>query len=280
MDSEKPVLYLNISVLDPSEAVKHKVGKQIDKSNLPPPLKKFASKAAPKIASDLVTATVVAKQMSGKLCEKIPRKMQEKGMTVIVEPVFQEGPYVVLQLQVHHIDTFKLACPPEIEKHKDLSTMEAVELAPITPSTAWADFRCAWNANDPKRKAKFMVFVWALVFWIIGSSRRKKLEELYFPMLVQSKMDSVMTEMLEQKMEKKKMDAEAIVLSEQKQARYFYAQLQRVRQVETERKARGPAPARRLKDKLSNLTRTTSGNDDQPSPDLEPEEAHESKKDS
>lgn len=43
--------------------------------------------------------------MGQKMCEKIPKKMKEKGLTVEMEEVFCEGPYVVIQLQVQHVDT-------------------------------------------------------------------------------------------------------------------------------------------------------------------------------
>jgi hypothetical protein len=48
---------------------------------------------------------MVAKVLGPKMCRKLPKKMKEKGLTVEMEEVFREGPYVVLQMQVIHVDT-------------------------------------------------------------------------------------------------------------------------------------------------------------------------------
>jgi hypothetical protein len=78
-------------VIDGSEAVKAKVSKKVEKSNLPTPLKKLAAIHAPQAASDFASPEIMAKMMGKKLCDKLPKKMWEKGLTVEMEEIFRQG---------------------------------------------------------------------------------------------------------------------------------------------------------------------------------------------
>ena len=252
---DRPVLYLNITITDGKEAVQHKVGKEVAKANLPPALKMLASKAAPKIASDLVKGKQLATQLSRKMVHKIPKKLRRAGMLAVVEPVFQEGPYVVLQLQIQSIDAIAMAEkaheePEESDsdsddEDEDFDDKEDQELLQrlrkdmsssslLEPSKALEDFVTAVQDRQSFTQTliKLLILCCTCFFYLIGSKHQRSLEHDYLPKLIQSKMSTAMTEMLQHKMEQKRMQADAIVLSQDQQARYFYAQLQRVRQSE------------------------------------------------
>lgn len=64
---------------------------------------------AAKAAGDLAPPRMVAQIMSQRLCTKLPKKLEEKGLVIEMEEVFREGPYVVLQLQVTKVDTATVA---------------------------------------------------------------------------------------------------------------------------------------------------------------------------
>ena len=51
---------------------------------------------------------MLAQQVSSKLLRKVSMKMKEKGVTVGMEEIFREGPYIVFQLRVSHVDTVVL----------------------------------------------------------------------------------------------------------------------------------------------------------------------------
>lgn len=65
---------------------------------------------------------------------------------------------------------------------------------------------------------------------LIGAKNQKSLEEEFLPKVVQKQMEPMMNEMLKVKLEEEmKMDAESMVLGEDKQARYFYNKLKEIR---------------------------------------------------
>ena len=89
-------------VQDGTAAVKARVEKHLSK--LPNPLKRHAARQA----SGLATSGMVAQYLSQRMITKLPRKMKEKGVTIKLEEVFREGPYIVLELEVIHVDSIAL----------------------------------------------------------------------------------------------------------------------------------------------------------------------------
>ena len=81
-----------------------KVQKAIANTKLPK-LPQQVMQHAAKAAGDLTPPRMVAQIMSQRLRAKLPKKLEEKGLTIDIEEVFREGPYLVLQLQVTKVDT-------------------------------------------------------------------------------------------------------------------------------------------------------------------------------
>jgi hypothetical protein len=104
MDAEKSVLYINIVVIDASEAIANKVSTRVKDSKVPKRLRRVVTAAATRIAGNIFTLGKVAKKVSKKICHVLPEKMLLGGITAVVEEVFREGPFVVFQLQVQHVD--------------------------------------------------------------------------------------------------------------------------------------------------------------------------------
>ena len=90
-------------VQDGTEAVKAKVAKRL--KLLPVPVQNTAARTA----SELTTPKMLAKQVSLELLRKVPACLKQKGITVDMEEIFREGPYVLFQLRVLHVDTVTMA---------------------------------------------------------------------------------------------------------------------------------------------------------------------------
>jgi len=199
-------------VKDVKEAVKSQVEEKMmekDKPLVPKRLRARVAKGAAKLASDLMTAAKLAETMSSKMSEEMPQKMLTKGLTVQVEEVYREGAYFVLQMQVLKVDTVILA-----------------EAASIKDEEGEQE---SWLESALKYCLK-----------LIGSKNKDSLETKYLPDIVQSKMQSTMGEMMTKELAEKKMEAEAEVLPEAKQARFFYSMLKQIKEAEAAEKAKGP----------------------------------------
>lgn len=92
----------DLLVQDGKEAVKAKIEKRL--AIFPASIKKQAARKA----SELTTPRMLAKQTGPKLMRKIPQSMKAKGVTIDMEEIFHEGPYMVFQLRVLHVDTVLL----------------------------------------------------------------------------------------------------------------------------------------------------------------------------
>lgn len=90
-------------VEDGTEAVKAKVAKRL--KMLPVNVQNKAAKTA----SELTTPKRLAKQVSPELLRRVPARLKQKGVTVDMEEIFREGPYIVFQLRVLHVDSVILA---------------------------------------------------------------------------------------------------------------------------------------------------------------------------
>lgn len=97
-------------VQDGSQAVKAKVAKRL--ALLPSPVKNHAAQRA----STMTTTKKITQHLSQKLQKKLPLEMKERGITVDMEELFREGPYVVLQLRILHVDTVVLAASTKKNK--------------------------------------------------------------------------------------------------------------------------------------------------------------------
>ena len=212
VDSSRPVLYINVvresmkhtvthtcnhrhahkcqltlsslslsSVKDASAAIKEGVEKTVAEKMekrrlLPEKLKQRLAGLASKLATDMVSAGKIAEKMAPKLCEEMPGKMKEKGLTVEVEVVFQEGPFFVLQMQVVHVDTVAMAEGGTAEKTRDDAGQEEEE--------------------DSSSSSSMSVWFMKQFYGVIGTKNQESLETGYLPGFIQSKLESSMGEQM------------------------------------------------------------------------------------
>jgi hypothetical protein len=237
-------LYINVTVKDHTAAVKSKVEKKIDKSSLPHPIKVVMHQTAPKMASDFVTTKQMAGQLSNKLVDKIPRKLANKGVTAVLSPVFHRGPFVVLKLNVLHVDVLRLinhdadrpkSSPAAQGKESDADAVAA----PALPATLGEAAKQLWDALRRQRRCakadlwpKFLTLVWMLLFWLIGPHRQQWVESVALPKVIQRKMVPSLQTMLDLNMERKHLVADGRVLTEREQCRYFFEHLSELRDAE------------------------------------------------
>lgn len=211
MEENLKVLYINLMVTDPSQAVQRAVQKRIAERDLPKPLHKVANKVGQRVAKRVATPEFVANIMSEKLPLELTKKLKKRGITGVADTVFVEAPYIVIQLQVQHVETHRLVESKTEDFHDD-ETGELESRATLSPSVASYITKC-------------LDCLWRL----LGSSRSRRvksaIEDYHLPRLVQTKMQAFIPEFLEEKLHRKGMEIDSEVLSEEKQSRFFYTQL-------------------------------------------------------
>ena len=202
------------SLHDASGAVHEKVRKKVlSNERIPTTFRDTIAKTVAKVASDVVTAQQVAQKMGTKLSLEIPKKLKEKGITVEAEEVFQEGVLVVLQLQVTHVDALVLA-QAKVEKESIV--------------VAWV----RW------------------ILCMIGLENKDALEKEYLPALVTEKLTEFMKPAMEKKLLEKNLKAEAHIMAEKDQARFFFHLLKEIREAKEAEKQEKRKPGSSL---LSNF---------------------------
>lgn len=91
----------------------------------------------------------------------------------------------------------------------------------------------------------------ALLEWslkLIGRGNQQKLEGDFLPKKVQDKLQTEMMNMMAEKFEEKRLEADVEIIKEEKQARFFYSKLREVRAVMEEQK--GTNPLKELRKKM------------------------------
>jgi hypothetical protein len=205
--ADRKVLYINLIVLDASDAIEGKLSRSLDAKGVPKPLQKVAAK----LATTLATPDKVAALLGNELPKKLVSKLADKGLTAVAEAAFQEGPYIVLHLQLQQADTKVMiqAQTTDVYDEDDGSLESAATLSKDWAATILACLQRVWS-------------------WL-GGARQKSLEEDYLPKLIQAKMEDLMGEVLADKLEQKGLEAISEVLPEAQQARYFFDTLRQVR---------------------------------------------------
>ena len=157
---------------------------------------------AAKMASDVVTAQQVATKVGIKLCRDIPKKLSLKGITATVEQVFQEGGLVVLQLQVTHVDAIILA---------------------------QAKQKVAENSSCGSSTGSIVVTWVRWILCMIGLDNKDVLEKDYLPSFVTKQLTEFLKPAMEKMIAEKNLKAEADIMSEKDQARFFFQLLSELR---------------------------------------------------
>jgi hypothetical protein len=121
IDLEKDVSYINLTILDASQAVEAMVKEKLAEksinnskffSSIIRPPEKFRNKVHDKIASAVANNIPVSSIAKG-LAESMPKLLMYKiatktGMKLAAETVFVEDSYVVIQFQIQYVDSQKL----------------------------------------------------------------------------------------------------------------------------------------------------------------------------
>ena len=58
------------------------------------------------------------------MAKEMPIKMKSKGLTIVTEPVFQEGPYFVIMMQVKHANLQVMMEASDKKKKKGTDTSD------------------------------------------------------------------------------------------------------------------------------------------------------------
>lgn len=223
-----------LPVQDVTEAVEERVKQRLNKSFMA-----VVANRAARAASGIASPPMVASMLGEKIPQKMIEKMEEKGITMTMEEVFREGPYVVFQIQVIKVNAVLLANSKKSKAKEDLAE-----------SSSGGFFEMG----------SFVGFGLGL----IGSNNQQWVEEGYLPKLVQKKLESAMGEVLADKLERKKMLVDTFVLGEAKQARFFFA---KYREIQSLKPGGFPNRKRRSGNKTGN-NNNNSSNSSQVAPSL------------
>jgi protein required for attachment to host cells len=108
IDDSLKVFYINLTVLDATEAVVDKVHNIMHGRRLhmpaPKAWRKAWTKTVAKRAAKHVSRKHVAKLLARKIPPRLIRTMNKRGLSVWAETVFCDHAFVVVQVQVHHVD--------------------------------------------------------------------------------------------------------------------------------------------------------------------------------
>lgn len=98
--TESEPFYLNIVVVDSSQAVEQQVGAKLGKG--------FWSNQASKLAKQVVNESKIAAKVATQLSEKIPAAVKSMGITLEVTPKFKLGSFVVLKARLIEVTPFEI----------------------------------------------------------------------------------------------------------------------------------------------------------------------------
>jgi len=202
---DRKVIFINLTILDASSLIDKKLSTKL--KGVPKPLANMATKAATTMATPERVAQLLAQEMPQKLVEK----MAAKGMTAAAELGFVQGPYVVVQLQIQSVDPAALVEAQTKDVYDEDGELD--ESATLQPDMA----------------TKILNWMeWFLQ--MIGIERQRSLQDEFLPKLIQSKMETMMGEVMAEKLDSKGLQAISKVLPEEKQARYFHSTLRELRE--------------------------------------------------
>ena len=205
-------------VLDASEVVRDTVLKKVLASTIPKQMKEAVAMRAANLASSRVTRSKIAQKISRKLCQTMPMKLKEMGLTVVLEETFREKHYFVLELQVQHVDAM---AAEKAQREKGFE-----------------------SSREESSSIEGTLLDWSLK--LMGEDNQRMLEEEYLPAKVQHKLEKQMLHVIREKFENMHMKAEVTILKEGKQGRYFFSTLKAVQQ---------EVEARSLKNQIQEMRR-------------------------
>jgi hypothetical protein len=261
-DYTKKATYINVTIRDASEAVYSKVHSALRRINLAPKiLPKLKGKVANKIATEAskhVPPAQVALALSDRLPKMLMYQMYHKhGMTISAQTVFIEKGYIVIQLQVLHVDAKRLlATQTQTQPHgkinneqegggvSDTESMEPVDMKLVDQwmaeqqqqllqaaerkdnhSTTGHMDDSSSNSHDILNPNWWM----QTALGLLPETTKKSLETTTLPEMVHTKLTERMQALLVQQLANKQLCAETAVLPEEEQARFFFAYLQQHR---------------------------------------------------
>lgn len=204
MRPDRKVIYVNLVVLDAADAIGQQL--QLEFKDMPSALHDVAAG----LAAAWATPECVAEALTAEVPKHLVAKMASKGVTAVAETTFWEGPYLVVQCQILSVSPAAMVEAQSVNFYDEFGDLE--EEAHMSQALALRLKSC----------------IQRILSWF-GMKTQTSLEGDYLPRLIQSKMEAVMDEALETKLKRRGLHAISKVLIQERQARYFFDILRRVR---------------------------------------------------
>ena len=262
-DPLKDVSYINLTLLDASRAietgVKDKLKEKTDSIRFPMARKILKRDKAQDRLASFAAKTVKPAMLAKELSKMMPKLMmymmhQKIGMKIAAKTIFVEDAYLVVEFQIKYVDTQKLLAKVQetAESGETPDDLDDEELPEKEVIEAWIEEMKAEAAADPSEidssversastssTASNSPQTWT--GWIAGHMEymttdllptryKESLENDSLPNTVQTKITDMMGGMMEKKLAEKELEAEIAVLNSESQARYFFTNLEAVRE--------------------------------------------------
>ena len=164
-----------------------------------------------KLATTWANPERVAEVLSTDLPKDLMNKMDERGITVMAETTFWEGPYLVVQLQVQSVDVAALVESRSKNFYDEFGDLD--EEAHMSHTMALRLKACLQS-----------------ILSMLGVRTQLCLENDWLPLLLQYQMERILNESFATKLQRRKFHAISKVLAQDKQANYFFDTLREVRE--------------------------------------------------
>ena len=201
----RQVLYVNLVCLNALNAIDQQI--QREYKDIPKPLHQLASQ----LVNTWATPERVAEAMSTELPTSLVEKLSLHGVKAVAETTFWEGPFLVVQVQIHSVSP-TVSIEAQAKDFYD-------ELGDLEQEACWSE----GFALRVKACLQSILF-------LLGMRTKQAIENNVLPRIIQSNMERIMQEGVTSKMKRRGLHGVVKVLTENKQARYFFDTLRRVRQ--------------------------------------------------
>jgi hypothetical protein len=207
MIPDRKVIYVNLIVLDAAAAVDRQMQYELGKHDIPKPLHQLSSQ----LVKTWATPERVAEVMSADLPTHLMKKMELHGVKAVAETTFCYGPFLVVQVQIQSVSPTDMVEASSKDFYDEFGELD--EEAHISQSLALRIKGCLQSILN-----------------LLGMSTKKSLEDNYLPHLLHSQMTRILQEGVTAKLKQRGFHAVSKVLAEDKEARFFFDTLHRVRQ--------------------------------------------------
>jgi hypothetical protein len=230
-DENQPVLYVNLVVIESKQAVKEAFeellsSKAARRSWLPTPVAVRVASKASRVATKLTSNYRVIKKLSKIVVKTAHGGMAARGLTGVINEVYRKGTYLVFEIQVQKVDASLFAKEADV---KNMWVRKKARNQNVLVGAFDADERQSFLTTIVMYLQKVFLVLLTTIYWWVGAENTRIFETVILPSMIQSNMEVFLERALEDKLGENHIVADAVVLPESKQARFFFQQIRQIK---------------------------------------------------